>query len=554
MRKTNIVKAFIIIALVLLIIAYTPAVLWWTGKVSLPVFFTYMRTVIHVGLLVAWAMSVYYRIIHKQVRRYLISIGGLMIFWLLIKTLKYYFVYDVDSTRMLWYAYYIPLLLIPTMGVLVALSLGKPENYRLPKWTNYFFICAVILVLLVLTNDFHNLVFIFPKGETGSDKNAAFNIIFLVVMAWVNLVGTVAIILIILKCRIPKSRAVLWLPLVSLSLTILYGILYLIKWAPVRVFLNDPTVTICMLFIVVLESCIKSGLIQANTLYGKLFYASSIGMQITDSNFDVLYTSESAKSFNIKTLKAAAEKPVIPSMREGLRLSGAPIKRGYVFWQEDVSELLGVLEELAGTAEELESYGEIIRDENRQKERRKKLEERKRLFVSMCEQISPQVELLTRYVEELEATENEETAKLILSRISVIGAYMKRRSNLIFLAEQPCSCATEELRLCLNESMASLRFYGVECACFFDELIDFDLTVATLFYDFFEVAVEMALNNLSQMVASFNYKNSNVGFSIMLCTDSDMSLITKKFPDASVEKEDGIWYCMLAAGKGEAFT
>ncbi|HNZ41228.1 MAG TPA: histidine kinase N-terminal 7TM domain-containing protein, partial [Clostridia bacterium] len=229
MRKTNIVKAFIIIALVLLIIAYTPAVLWWTGKVSLPVFFTYMRTVIHVGLLVAWAMSVYYRIIHKQVRRYLISIGGLMIFWLLIKTLKYYFVYDVDSTRMLWYAYYIPLLLIPTMGVLVALSLGKPENYRLPKWTNYFFICAVILVLLVLTNDFHNLVFIFPKGETGSDKNAAFNIIFLVVMAWVNLVGTVAIILIILKCRIPKSRAVLWLPLVSLSLTILYGILYLIK-------------------------------------------------------------------------------------------------------------------------------------------------------------------------------------------------------------------------------------------------------------------------------------------------------------------------------------
>ena len=37
----------------------------------------------------------------------------------------------VDSY--LWYGYYFPMLFIPLLCVLVALSLGKPENYRLPK-------------------------------------------------------------------------------------------------------------------------------------------------------------------------------------------------------------------------------------------------------------------------------------------------------------------------------------------------------------------------------------------------------------------------------------
>ena len=54
------------------------------------------------------------------------------------------------------------MLFIPLLCVFVALSLGKPENYRLPKWTSLLYIPTTLLLLLVLTNDLHQLVFVFP--------------------------------------------------------------------------------------------------------------------------------------------------------------------------------------------------------------------------------------------------------------------------------------------------------------------------------------------------------------------------------------------------------
>ena len=56
------------------------------------------------------------------------------------------------------------MLFIPVLAVLVALSLGKPENYRLPKWTHFLYLPSALLFLLVLTNDLHQLVFFFPTG------------------------------------------------------------------------------------------------------------------------------------------------------------------------------------------------------------------------------------------------------------------------------------------------------------------------------------------------------------------------------------------------------
>lgn len=45
----------------------------------------------------------------------------------------------------------------------------------------------------------------------------------------------------------------------------------------------------------------------------------------------------------------------------GIRLCAEPIRGGYVFWQEDISALLALLDELSGTKEELESYNGLLR-------------------------------------------------------------------------------------------------------------------------------------------------------------------------------------------------
>ena len=116
-----------------------------------------LRSFIYIGLMTWWGVSLWQRIVQTQVRRYLAATAALCVFWLSIRTVKFFFAATPAAIRYLWYGYYFPMLFIPLLCVLVALSLGKPENYRLPKWTSLLYIPTTLLLLLVLTNDLHQL-------------------------------------------------------------------------------------------------------------------------------------------------------------------------------------------------------------------------------------------------------------------------------------------------------------------------------------------------------------------------------------------------------------
>ena len=123
-----------------------------------------LRSFIYIGLTTWWGVSLWQRIVQAQVRRYLAATAALCVFWLSIRTVKFFFAATPAAIRYLWYGYYFPMLFLPLLCVFVALSLGKPENYRLPKWTSFLYIPTALLLLLVLTNDLHQLVFVFPAN------------------------------------------------------------------------------------------------------------------------------------------------------------------------------------------------------------------------------------------------------------------------------------------------------------------------------------------------------------------------------------------------------
>lgn len=115
---------------------------------------TYLRSAIYIFLFSAWGVSLSVRIVQTHTRRYLLSISALMVLWLLLRSIKY--AAPLESVcRYLWYGYYLPLLFIPMFSLLVALSLGRSEDCRLPHWTRALYVAASILFLLVLTNDAH---------------------------------------------------------------------------------------------------------------------------------------------------------------------------------------------------------------------------------------------------------------------------------------------------------------------------------------------------------------------------------------------------------------
>ena len=76
------------------------------------------------------------------------------------------------------------------------------------------------------------------------------------------------------------------------------------------------------------------------------------------------------------------------------------------------------------------------------------------------------------------------------------------------------------------------------------------LPAATAFYDFFESAVEISLDALSGLGASLDRQNDCGSMTLMLRTDSALTPLAEKFPDASLKREDGVWYCTLTVREG----
>ena len=505
-----------------------------------------IRALIYIGLLAAWGISVQTRIIQTQVRRYLLVIAGLMLLWLTLRTVKYN-TYHMTAERFLWYGYYLPMLFIPVLAVLVALSLGKPENYRLPKWTHFLYLPSALLFLLVLTNDLHQLVFSFPTGVL-STREYDYGIGYYVVLAWMVLCAAAALVIILAKCRIPQSRRYLWLPVVPFALALGYCAAYIkgVYW--VWLLAGDLTVSMCLIITAIFESCIQCSLIQSNTHYAELFHASTIGALITDRDFSVACAAENARSVDSQTLMVAAESPVVTA--DGIRISEAPIRWGHVFWEDDISPMLAVLKELDATREELQSYGSILQAENAQKARRKKLEEQERLYRAMQEKAAAPAVRLSNLAKALQGVQDADAARFLLWKMTVIGAYLKRRSNLIFLADRDGMVPVSEVALCLNESMDNLRLHVRRCASRLDFEGELRLETAAALYDFFEAAIELAMDDLSGAAANVTRKEDACVLSLMLQCGTDLTSLRAAYPDASVENEDGVWYCTLSVREG----
>lgn len=505
-----------------------------------------VRVLIYIGLLAAWGISVQTRIIQTQVRRYLLVIAGLMLLWLTLRTVKYN-TYHMTAERFLWYGYYLPMLFIPVLAVLVALSLGKPENYRLPKWTHFLYLPSALLFLLVLTNDLHQLVFFFPTGVL-STREYDYGIGYYVVLAWMVLCAAAALVIILAKCRIPQSRRYLWLPVVPFALALGYCAAYIkgVYW--VWLLAGDLTVSMCLIITAIFESCIQCSLIQSNTHYAELFHTSTIGALITDRDFSVACAAENARSVDSQTLMAAAESPVVTA--DGIRISEAPIRWGHVFWEDDISPMLAVLKELDDTREELQSYGSILQAENAQKARRKKLEEQERLYRAMQEKAAAPAVRLSNLAKALQGVQDADAARFLLWKMTVIGAYLKRRSNLIFLADRDGMVPVSEVALCLNESMDNLRLHVRRCASRLDFEGELRLETVAALYDFFEAAIELAMDDLSGAAANVTRKEDACVLSLMLQCGTDLTSLRAAYPDAFVENEDGVWYCTLSVREG----
>ena len=510
-------------------------------------FFTILRAAIYIGLFVAWGISVRSRIIQPQVRRYLTAVSALMIFWMTVRSIRYSLEEALWVMRHLWYLYYLPMLFIPLLAVFIALSLGKPESFRLPKWTVLLYIPTAALLLLVLTNDLHQLVFRFPEDAVVWMNEYRYGIVYFPVVGWMVLCALTALVIMLVKCRVPNSRKVLVLPFVPVVLSVIYGALYIFQLPWLRLIAGDVTVVFCLLIAATLESCIQCCLIQSNTHYRELFDASTVGAQITDPEYHVVLSSRAAQEVNIETLRQTQQAPVM--LEGGIRLSGAPIKNGYVIWTEDVSPLIRVLNDLEEAKENLQDNKDILEEEHAVKEREAHIAEQERLYHIIQRDTAKQILLMEEMIEQAENAGSDEERRHILKKMLVIGAYLKRRSNLVFLSDKDSMLEATELELSIGESINNLETFGVTCG-FISELTGLILSMNVIaMYDLFEEIAERSLDRMSSILVHAGIKAGFLVFSLDTDSRSDFSDLASDAVTA-VQDEDGEWKLTLRLDMG----
>ena len=92
------------------------------------------------------------------------------------------------------------------------------------------------------------------------------------------------------------------------------------------------------------------------------------------------------------------------------------------------------------------------------------LREKNRLYDKLQTQTAGQIGLLNELLSRYEVEKIWIKSRRLLAKISVIGTYIKRYGNLIFIGERAEISDVVELGACLEESFSSLKLMGIECA------------------------------------------------------------------------------------------
>ena len=232
--------------------------------------------------LLIWIWQLRKRLLQPVVRKNLIAAAIMMIFWMVIRTIKYEFLLPEHFTsRYAWYLYYVPMAFTALFMFLTVLHLGRNYDRPISKWWNLLFIPTLVLVTGVLTNDLHQMAFRFYGGVAAwDDSHFIRGPFYYGVMLWMAVLFVAMLGIVFVRCAVPGKRNKIWVPMVPFAIGIIYTLFI--------VFNQDNIVTSMFrvpemgwfIFAAFMESLILVPLFPSNDSYGDFWNTSSIGAGI----------------------------------------------------------------------------------------------------------------------------------------------------------------------------------------------------------------------------------------------------------------------------------
>lgn len=425
-----------------------------------------------------WSVSIGERIIYQKARQILYGIILFMEMYFVLQICKYRLFFN---NRNVWAYYYIPMVVIPILVFFLSLSMNRRENEKPDKRWFLPALPGIFLVLMIITNHWH-MFFLKIDGERDELRVSEAGVLYYFYWIYIVLMLVTTTVILFSKCRISISgRRILTLALAygmcaGIFLLQIIGLLPKINGV---VFWNTGELfAFCVILVV--EACIKIGLIPANTNYKKFFYRTDIPAVIKDKKGEVVYTSSSAGKFDA------------PSEDDSIQTE--PISGGSVSYIVDLSTVNALNREIEDVTEQITVRNNYLKTQNSLKEERAGVDARNRVYDRIAGIVSLQIAKIDAILDDQEAEYDSKFKK-----IAVYNAYIKRRSNMELLSAGERTFSVSEIVTAIAESAEYLKLNDIEVMVSSFATGEVSADIAILTYEFFEEIAELILEEVRMM-------------------------------------------------------
>lgn len=420
-------------------------------------FRAYIVYAVYMFLECAWMYSLKSRITQKSMLMFLRIEISVMLFWLIVRLLQEAFFYkNIHIMRVSGYLIVFPLLVTTLFGMYAAFGLGRGDGYTLPRRLYLLLIPNAALVLLMITNEKHHIVFRVLPGE---GENLYFHANIGIIMILLAATAMIVFRMLVIYRRtqqIHERFCLKVLPLIigiAMPLTVLP---YFISGFVVEHELIELTAKLYFLEAMSWEVCIILGLVPVNTHYGMVFEQSTVGMMIVNEQGIMQICSSHAREVTSDQLRELKKRSML-SDGKGLEMHLHPIRGGYLVCQSDLSQIYSAISEHNQTAAELEQEGELLRKELRTKSEEASVTVKNQIYDHLTCEVSEYLNYITDLLENASDIDRDE----MLRSLCLAGTYVKRRCNLRLVELENGTISMEELRLSLADMVMSLVLIGV---------------------------------------------------------------------------------------------
>lgn len=445
---------------------------------------------IYIIIITIWIVSILRRSMQKSISYAAFFTGIILIGWTFVRLIRYQTEVNLVLSRYLWYGFYIFQLTLPMVLLWMAWAIDKPENEIFPpKWWKNMLTLIGILIVLVFTNDLHGFVLRLDLTSPDWDMNYGYGFgYYTILFVCMTNLAAVFVILLLKGMRNPRKKGMI-LPLATFFMFGVYNYKYIVR--DPFVYATDLTIITGLFTVLMFEVSIRSGLIPVNTKYIELFTRSPLKMQIINNKGETALASAYATLLDKDILeKVLVSSPISILQKNNSMLLANPIPGGHAIWQEDISKIYRLHREIEKSTQMLAEANAILIEEEKLKRSTNEENAKKQLMDQLEAEIAKSIERLTNMIEKLPQSDEHSKES---TRIALLLCYIKRRCSLFFQEKETNTITVEELIICIDELTEIAKYSNVQIASVNEIRGTIDIRHGTLFYDFFNAVVDLAV-------------------------------------------------------------